>query len=116
MRRLAHRIAESIAPARLGRSFRWLLASATVNNLGDGIALAAGPLLVASQTQDPFLVSLALLSEYLPALVFGVSRAALADRFDRQRMVVVVNSAAAFVLALLVSDDRQRHGRASRSS
>ena len=43
-----------------------------VNNVGDGVVLAAGPLLVASQTHDPFLVSMALLSEYLPVLLFGV--------------------------------------------
>ena len=46
-------------PSRLGTDFRWLLSAALINNLGDGITLAAGPLLVASLTQDPFLVSLA---------------------------------------------------------
>ena len=50
------RAAESIAPARLGRSFRWLFASSLLTNIGDGIALAAGPLLIASQTRDPLLV------------------------------------------------------------
>ena len=97
------RIAEAIAPTRLGRSFRWLLASTFVNNAGDGIALSAGPLLVASQTHDPFLVSLALLSEYLPVLLFGVPAGAVADRVDRKRMVVVVNAGRAFVLAVLVA-------------
>jgi MFS family permease len=48
-----HRFAEVIAPSRLGRSFRWLLASSWVTNLGDGITPAAGPLLVASQTRSP---------------------------------------------------------------
>jgi MFS family permease len=103
VRRLAHRIAETISPARLGRSFRWLLASTTVNNIGDGIALSAGPLLVASQTRDPFLVSLALLSEYLPALVFGIPGGAIADRVDRKRMVIVVNLGRAVVLGVLVA-------------
>ena len=78
---------ETIVPARLGRSFRWLLAAATVNNIGDGVVIAAGPLLVASQTSDPFLVSMAVLSEYLPTLLFGVLGGAAADRFDRRRMV-----------------------------
>ena len=63
---------EAVAPERLGTGFRWLLASSWVSNLGDGIALAAGPLLVVSQTKDPFLVSLAVLSETLPVLLFGV--------------------------------------------
>ena len=96
-------IVEPIAPARLGRSFRWLLAATTINNVGDGVAISAGPLLVASQTRDPLLVSMALLSEYLPVLLFGVLGGAAADRFDRVRMVVAVNLARAAVLAVLVA-------------
>jgi MFS family permease len=96
------RPSEAIVPSRLGRSFRWLLASSIVNNLGDGIALAAGPLLVASKTSDPFLVSLAVLSEYLPVLLFGVLGGAAADRFDRRRMVIVVNLVRAVALIVLV--------------
>jgi MFS family permease len=90
-------------PARLGRSFRWLLSASFVNNAGDGIAVTAGPLLVASMTRDPFLVSMALLSEYLPVLVFGVIGGVAADRFDRKRMVVAVNLGRAFVLVALVA-------------
>jgi MFS family permease len=101
VRLLPARIAETIAPARLGTSFRWLLASSVVTNTGDGIALAAGPLLVASQTRDPFLVSLAVLSQYLPNLLFGVIAGTAADRFDRRRIVAVVNVARAVVLAML---------------
>jgi MFS family permease len=97
------RIVNVVAPARLGRSFRWLLSSTVVNNAGDGVAIAAGPLLVASQTRDPFLVSMALLSEYLPALLFGVIGGVAADRFDRRRMVVVVNLLRAIVLGALVA-------------
>jgi MFS family permease len=94
---------EVVAPARLGRSFRWLLSATVVNNIGDGVAISAGPLLVASQTHDPLLVSMALLSEYLPALLFGVVGGAAADRFDRRRMVVFVNLGRAVVLAALVA-------------
>jgi MFS family permease len=96
------RIIETVAPARLGRNFRWLLSSTFVNNVGDGVALTAGPLLVASLTRDPLLVSMALLSEYLPALLFGVIGGVAADRFDRKRLVIVVNVARSFVLAMLV--------------
>jgi MFS family permease len=102
VRHLIARVVEILAPARLGSSFRWLFASSLVNNAGDGIALAAGPLLVASETRDPFLVSLALLSEYLPVLLFGVIGGAIADRVDRKRMVIAVNVGRAFVLAALV--------------
>jgi MFS family permease len=91
-----------IVPKRLGPGFRWLLSATVVNNLGDGIVLAAGPLLVASQTRDPFLVSLAVLSGYLPVLLFGVLGGAVADRFDRRRMVLVVDLLRALVLIVLV--------------
>jgi hypothetical protein len=52
VRLLPTRISDTIAPPRLGTSFRWLLASSILTNIGDGIALAAGPLLVASQSRD----------------------------------------------------------------
>ena len=96
------RIAEIAAPARLGADFRWLLSSSLVNNVGDGIVLAAGPLLVASQTRDPFLVSFALLFHYLPVLLFSVLGGAVADRIDRRRMVILANVGRALVLSFLV--------------
>ena len=103
MASLLARPAEVIVPTRLGRSFRWLLGATLVNNIGDGIALAAGPLLVAKQTSDPFLVSMAVLSGYLPVLLFGVLGGAFADRFDRRRMVIVVNLCRAVALVVLVA-------------
>jgi MFS family permease len=92
-----------VVPARLGPDFRWLLSSTLANNLGDGVALAAGPLLVASLTRDPFLVSMALVSQWLPMLLFGIVGGVAADRFDRRRMVVVVNLVRAAVLVTLVA-------------
>jgi predicted MFS family arabinose efflux permease len=97
------RLVEIVVPSRLGTSFRWLLSSTVVNNVGDGIALAAGPLLVASLTRDPFLVSMALMAQWLPMLLFGVVGGVAADRLDRRRIVVVVNLARAVVLLALVA-------------
>jgi MFS family permease len=99
---IARRLVAVVLPGRLGSSFRWLLGSTVVNNLGDGVALAAGPLLVASLTRDPFLVSMALLSQWLPMLIFGVFGGVAADRFDRRRMVIAVNLGRAVVLVVLV--------------
>jgi MFS family permease len=96
------RLVDVAVPPRLGRSFRWLLSASLVNNAGDGVVVAAGPLLVASQTQDPFLVSLALFFDYLPGLLFGVVAGGYADRVERRRMVVVANFLRAVVLAVLV--------------
>jgi predicted MFS family arabinose efflux permease len=94
-------LAEIVAPRRLGTGFRWLLASSWVSNLGDGIAIAAGPLLVASEADDPFLVALAALLQWLPTLLFGLLAGALADRLDRKAIVVTVDLLRAVVLVLL---------------
>jgi hypothetical protein len=45
---LTGRVTDSLVPTSLGRNFRWLVASSIITNIGDGIALAAGPVLVAS--------------------------------------------------------------------
>ena len=95
------RIIEAIAPIRLGRDFRWLFASSWTTNLGDGIAVAAGPLLIAAQTSDPGLVAMALLVQRLPYLLFSLHVGVLADRLDRRRVVIVVNILRALVLGAL---------------
>ena len=95
------RVVESIAPARMGTGFRWLLGSSWVSNLGDGLAVAAGPLLVASQTDDPLLVAAASLLQYLPWLLFGLYAGVLADRLDRRKLMVFGNLARATVLGVL---------------
>jgi predicted MFS family arabinose efflux permease len=95
------RLVETVVPRRLGVPFRWLLASSWVSNLGDGIALAAAPLLVASLTHDARLVALAATVQWLPPLLFGLLAGALADRWDRRRIVIVVNTVRTAVLAAL---------------
>jgi len=102
VRLLPTRLSEAIAPERLGRPFRWLFSASFVNNLGDGVTVAAGPLLVASLTRDPFLISLAVLSEYLPFVLFGIPGGTVADRVDRRLMVVLANLCRAVILAVLV--------------
>lgn len=95
------RLADIAAPSRLGVGFRWLMASSWTTNLGDGIALAAGPLLIASLTRDAFLVALAATVQWLPPLLFGLVAGALTDRLDRRLIVVSVDLARAGVLAVL---------------
>ncbi|WP_442792000.1 MFS transporter [Micromonospora sp. NBC_01796] len=93
---------ETVAPARLGTGYRWLLASSWATNLGDGVAVAAGPLLVASLTDNPFLVSLAALLRWAPPLVFGLYAGVLSDRLDRRRIVIAANAVRVLALAVLI--------------
>jgi MFS family permease len=97
------RAADAVAPPRLGRSFRLLLLTSVVTNTGDGIALAAGPLLVASQTRDPLIVSMAVLAQNLPVLLFGFAAGVVADRVDRVRLMAIVNTVRGIILALLAA-------------
>jgi MFS family permease len=85
----------------MGSPFRWLLASTWVGNIGDGIALAAGPLLVASQTRNAMLVAMAALLQRLPWLLFGLYAGAIADRVDRKVLVMSANAARVAVVAVL---------------
>ena len=97
------RLADLLAPARLGRDFRWLLASSWVTNLGDGITLAAGPLLVASQTHYPLAVAMAVFLQRLPWLVFGLYAGAVADRVNRRAIVIVTGLIRTVILLLLTA-------------
>lgn len=83
----------------MGRDFRWLLASSWTSNIGDGVALAAAPLLIASMTSSPILVASGAILQFLPWLLFGLHAGAIADRFDRRRLVMFANAARAVVLA-----------------
>jgi len=97
---LGRRIVDGVAPARFGPGFRWLLASSWISNAGDGLAIAAGPLLVASQTRSPFLVAMAGVLQRLPWLLLGLYAGALADRLDRRVVVAVCDGLQAVVLFL----------------
>lgn len=77
------------------------MVSTWVSNLGDGIAIAAGPLLVASQTDQEFLVAMAALLLWLPPFLFALLAGALADRLDRKLIVITVDLLRVGVLALL---------------
>ncbi|WP_425563395.1 MFS transporter [Microbacterium panaciterrae] len=85
----------------MGTDFRWLLASSWTSNVGDGVALAAAPLLIASMTSSPILVAAGAILQFLPWLVFGLHVGAIADRFDRRRLVMFANAARTVVLLAL---------------
>jgi len=85
----------------LGSDFTRLLAAAVVSNLGDGVRLAAGPLLVAALTLDPALVGGAVFVQQLPWLLLSLPVGAYVDRLDRRRLLVGVSLARALLAAVL---------------
>lgn len=94
-------LGELIAPRRMGTDFRWLLASSWTSNVGDGIALAAAPLLLASMTSSPLIVASGAILQFLPWLLFGLQAGAIADRFDRRLLVMLANALRAVVIVAL---------------
>lgn len=91
-----------LLPPALGRNFRWLFAAATASNLGDGVLLAAGPLLVASITRDPLAISIAVFAQRLPWLMFGLLAGGVVDRVDRRKLVIMADIVRALVLGGLI--------------
>lgn len=92
---------ERFSPTVLGRDFRWLWASSVVTNIGDGVLLAAGPLLVTTVTREPLAVALAVFLQQLPWVLLGIPAGAIIDRVDRRRLTITVNLVRMAVLAVL---------------
>lgn len=63
--------------------------------------IAAGPLLVASLTDDPFLIALGSAVQHAPWLLLGLYAGVIADRVDRRWLLVVVNILRVGVLGVL---------------
>ena len=89
------------------RFWRFYSSSAT-SNLADGIGRTALPLLGASYTRSPVLISGLVSFAFLPWLLFALASGALVDRCDRRYAMSVANALRAITsagLAVLVLTD-----------
>jgi MFS family permease len=87
--------------APLGRRFWLVWTAASASNVGDGIVLAAVPLLAASLTRDPVSVAATTVAVRLPWLVFGLFAGVIIDRTDRLRMMIGTDAARALAFGLI---------------
>jgi len=81
--------------AAMGRAFRLVQLATGISSLGDGLVLAAFPLLAAHLTDDPRLVVAVTVVARLPWLLVALPAGAVVDRSDRRRLVVRVEVARA---------------------
>jgi MFS family permease len=99
----------SAAPAgRLGVGFDALFRGSLVTNTGDGIRLAALPLLAASLTTSPLMISAVTAAQYLPWATFAPLGGVIVDRRDRRRTILATQAwrgVVMVVLAVLVATD-----------
>ena len=75
----------------LGARFVKLCAASTTSALGSGLTTIAAPLLVASRSSSPLVVSAATGIAWLPWLLFALPGGVLVDRVDRRRLMVLVD-------------------------
>ncbi|AXB46019.1 MFS transporter [Amycolatopsis albispora] len=83
---------------KLGADFGKLWSANAATNIGDGVALAAGPLLMASLTSDPRLVAGAAFAQQLPWLLLSLVSGVFVDRLDRRKLIAAVNGFRALVI------------------
>ncbi|MCW3820612.1 MFS transporter [Micromonospora sp. DR5-3] len=86
----------------LGRPFWAFWSAAALANVGDGIRLAAFPLLAASLTTSPIGVAAVTAAQALPWLVTGLLAGSLADRRGARTLLAQADVARVIVLGALV--------------
>lgn len=87
----------------LGPRFARLWAAGTTSALGSGLSTIAAPLLVASRTSNPVVVSAAAGVAWLPWLLFALPGGVLVDRVDRRRLMIVVDWVRVAAMAALAA-------------
>jgi MFS family permease len=89
-------------PERLPPAFLRLLTASGLSNLADGVLAVALPLVAIRLTRSPAAIAGLTVVATLPWLVFSLVAGALADRFDRRRMMALANLGRGLVAAVLV--------------
>jgi MFS family permease len=84
----------------LGRDFRLVWSAVVISSTGDGMFITAFPLLAARLTSDPILIAGVTVAQRLPWLVASLFMGALADRFDRRRLMVIADVVRCAVVGL----------------
>lgn len=92
-----------VTSKRLGAPFWTLWSSAGFSNLADGVMKVALPLVAVRFTDSPLLIAGLAFAFSLPWLLFALTAGALADRFDRRRLMIGANVARAAFLAVLTA-------------
>ncbi|GAA1975548.1 MFS transporter [Catenulispora subtropica] len=76
------------ATGKLGRDWHLLFTAGAISVLGDGVFVAALPLLAAGYTRDPRLISGLTVAGTLPWLVFSLQAGAIADRSESRKLSI----------------------------
>ncbi|MFE5565528.1 MFS transporter [Amycolatopsis japonica] len=86
---------------RLDGRYAKLWAASTTSALGSGLATVAAPLLIASRTDEPLVVSGGFAVAWLPWLLFSLPGGVLVDRVDRRKLMITLDWIRVPAVALL---------------
>lgn len=92
---------EKAPQPHLGSSFNKVWVATIASSLGDGVQLAALPLLAVQLTSDPLLIGAVGAIGTLPWFLLGLPAGALVDRWDRRKVMLRADLVRFAVLALL---------------
>ena len=76
----------------LGATFNKIWSASLASNIADGILKTAAPLLAATLTKDPVIISLLAALVMLPWLLFAIPIGGLIDRMDRKLAIAIANA------------------------
>lgn len=77
--------------AKLSISYWKLWFATAISNLGDGVSTVAYPWLASATTRSPLLIALVPLAQRLPWLIFTLPAGVITDRYDRRKIIVVMD-------------------------
>ena len=100
----APRLRIDVSPLRSSRDFRLLFSAGVVSYLGSMFTFVAVPLQAQQLTGSFVVVGLLGLVEVVPIVVFGLWGGAIADHWDRRRVIVAAESGSAICSLLLLAN------------
>jgi MFS family permease len=83
------------------QAFRWIWIGALISNVGNWMEAVAQSWLVQQQTGSPFMVELLAASEFVPHALLMLAAGALADRYDRRKLLLAGQTAMMILGAVL---------------
>jgi MFS family permease len=104
LRRLVRAIALDAGLLRRRREFRWLIAGQVTSELGSMVTFVALPYQCFQLTHSTVAVGLLGAAEFVPIAVLALLGGALADAFDRRRLIQLAEVASLVVAGALIAN------------
>jgi MFS family permease len=103
------RLFVDISPLRRSRDFRWLYSGQLVSVLGSQLTVVAVPFQVYELTHSSLEVGLVSLVQLIPLVFFSLAGGAVADAYDRRKLLMIVQGLAALTSVGLALNAQTAH-------